>query len=311
MKPHCLLFSATILTLLGTTTSAQAQDSGGESDDTQIIVEGTIEVDGTVVRQQAREITQRANSSSEPVARWQRPVCAGVYGLSLENAIAIINRIHDVAELAGLEVDPDLECAANLWVIIVDDPAETFADLREESGWMLRGLEGPELNRIEAQSGPIRAWTLASTRTEDGRPIPIGREAVMLAQEAFRRGEIPWNENWNMSRLRTSIRRDIDGSFVLVQRSAIGSIDAYALADYAAMRMLARTDEPRENVAFTTVLSLFSDEMAPQRVTAFDRAYLRSINLGSAYRPSSSGLPSLDELMVEELLREAGQLVED
>ena len=292
-------------------TPAVAQDADPPANDRDIVVEGVLDVDGVAARQQADDITQRPSSSSEPLARWQQPVCAGVYGLSFDNAVAVINRVHDIAELAGLEVDENPECAANMWIIIVDDPAETFADLREQDNWMVRSLERYELNSIEEQAGPVRAWNLSSTRTRDGRPIPTGHEAVNLHLEELRRGRIPWNNVWNMSRLQTAIRRDIDGSFVLVQRSAIGNIDAYSLADYAAMRMLARTGEPPGDTSFSTILRLFDDDTAPTRVTAFDRAYLRSVNRGSAFRPSSSGLASLDELMEKEMLREAGQLVED
>lgn len=279
----------------------------------EIVVEGALEVDGTAVRRQAREITQRPSSSTEPLARWQVPVCAGVYGLSLDPALAVIRRIHENAEMAGLELDPDPECAANVWLIVVDDPADTLEQIIAEDNWMVRPLEQYERNRVREQTGPVRAWNLSSTRTPEGRTVPTGHQAVAMHIEELLRNEdrYPWTNVWNMSRLRTSIRRDIEGSFVLVERAALGNIDAFALADYASMRMFARTGEPEGDVAYGSILSLFESDAAPDRLTAFDRAYLRSINQGDAHRPSSNGLPSLEALMEEELLRDAGHLSED
>ncbi len=314
--PHFALSSilaAGALALLAS--PAQAQDRNAEPDDDDIVVEGVLEVDGVGSRRQARDITQRLGSTSEPLARWQRPICAGVWGLTEENASAVINRIYDVAEIAGLLVDSTENCAANVWVIVVDDPATTFESLREDNSWMVRGLGRSERNRVENQTGPVRAWNIASYRDENGNAVRTGFDAVadnQLAQQTGgNAGGAPVVQSSAMSRLRTAVRLDIDMSVVLIQRSAIGNLNAHTLADYAAMRALARTQEPSWEGPYSTVLTIFDDEFAPDGLTAFDRAYLRSLNHGSAHRPGTRAMASLDELMEEELLREAGQLVEE
>ncbi|MBH5321932.1 hypothetical protein [Aurantiacibacter sediminis] len=288
-------------------TSAAAQDTGQDSDDQVIIVEGTVEVDGTEARRQARDITAERGSTANPLARFRRPICPGVWGLSQENAELIANRIYDNAERIGLEINDTPECDANLWVIFVDDPESTFADLEEENGWMVRDLQPSERNAVTDQTGPVRAWSVASTRTEDGTPINTGFDAAGANLENRMNpnaGGSPIAPTTNMSRLRTAIRRDLDQSFVLIQRSAIADLDALAVADYATMRTFARTEEPSQSGTYSTVLSLFQDDSAPDRITAFDISYLRSLYTGDGMRPGSRTFTSLDENMEEELLGE-------
>lgn len=305
----CAFLSATALAV--TSTPALAQDNDPDPDE-DIVVEGVLEVDGVGSRRQARDITQRRGSTSEPLARWQRPICAGVWGLMEDNASAVINRIYDVAEIAGLMIDPTPECAANVWVIFVDDPGATFDALREDDNWMVRGLGRSQRNAVEDQTGPVRAWNIASYRDENGNAVRTGFDAVgdnqLAAVTGGNAGSSPIVESRFMSRLRTAVRLDIDMSVVLIQRSAIGDFDAHTIADYAAMRALARTQEPSWEGPYSTVLTIFDDELAPNRLTAFDRAYLRSLNHGSAHRPGTRALASFDELMEEELLRDANQL---
>ena len=294
---------------------AMAQDTNPDPDDDEIVVEGVLEVDGVGSRRQARDITQRLGSTSEPLARWQRPICAGVWGLTEENASLVINRIYDVAEIAGLMVDSTEACPANVWVIVVDDPAATFESLRDDNNWMVRGLGRSERNRVERQTGAARAWNIASYRDENGNAVRTGFDAVgdnQLAQQTGgNAGGAPIVQSSAMSRLRTAVRLDIDMSVVLIQRSAIGEFDAITIGDYAAMRALARTQEPSREGPYGTILTIFEDDLSPHRITAFDRAYLRSLNQGSAHRPGTRAMASFDELMEEELLREAGQLLNE
>lgn len=287
---------AAIAALALTASPALAQDETTDPEGNVIIVEGELPDGGSAARQQARDITNRLGTTNEPLARFQRPVCAGVWGLLPENASAVINRIYDNAERVGLLVDDTPDCAANVWVIVVDDPAQTFSDLREDNSWMLDGLGRSERNKVERQTGPVRAWNLASTRTMDGRVMPSGFEAAA--------GGAPTAETWNMSRLNNAIRRDIDMSVVLIQRSALGAFDAYAIADYATMRALARTDEPSDEITYDTILTLFRDELAPQRLSTFDVAYLRATNFGPGNRNGYYPLSRVDNYMVEAIMGE-------
>ena len=262
--------------------------------DDEIIVEKRIEIDGAAARVQARDITQRQLSDSEPLARFQSPICPGTYGLLEANAQAVIERIYSNAEAAGLEVAVKENCAANVWVIVVDDPATEFEKLEDQSSWMIDGMSKAERNAVKEQAGPVRAWNVTSTRDDNGVRIQTG-----FGQPP------PTVQTYRMSRLHVPIRRDIDGAVVMVARSALADVDAFTLADYATMRALARTKEPHEQGSFDTVLTIFSDDRRADRLTTFDRAYLRSLYLSSAHRPGRMAMASLTKLMEEEL--NAGQ----
>lgn len=264
-----------------------------------IVVEGERSVDGQEVGRLGRDITGRQATGRDPLARFQRPICPGVWGLSPENAQVLIDRIYDNAERAGVDINEDPECGANVWVIFVDDPRETFGQLRRDNAFLVRGLDYWSRKAVSEQLGPVLAWNLVSVRNPDGVAIADASTTAMAATEARSDGEIPANPVLWMSRTRTAIRQDIEMSVMLVERSAIADLDAVAMGDYATMRTLAQTRPPRRENAYETVLSLFdADAVAPpQRLTDFDLAYLQSLYSSRDDRPARMALRNVDELM--------------
>lgn len=273
-----------------------------------IVVEGERVVDGQEVGRLGRDITPRPDTSQDPLARFQRPICPGVWGLSPENAQLMIDRMYDNAERAGVEINEDPECGANVWVIFVDDPQETFQQLRDEEAFLVRGLDYWKRKAVTEQEGPVLAWNVISIRNEEGIAIAGPGETAAAATDARASGDgIPANTVTTMSRTRTAIRQDIEMSVMLVQRSAIAGLDAVALGDYATMRTLARTRPPRRDNAYDTILSLFDEdaEIRPtDRLTDFDLAYLQSLYASRADRPSRIALRNVDELMEIEARQE-------
>lgn len=287
----------------GGETGAQDAPSGND-----IVVEGE-RTDRREVLRTTRDITRRPRADGDPVARFQREVCPGVWGLSPENAQLVIDRIYDNAERAGIPVNEEAECGANLWVIFVDDPAATFAQLREDSEFLVDGLSRLDVRRVESQEGPVRAWNIVTTRNREGEIVTSGFEnAAGTAQGRTGSVGVPNNPVTQMSRLDSAVRLDLEMSVMLVQRSAIADLDAFALADYATMRLLAQTEPPeRENVS-DTVLTLFSPDaegFPPDRLTAFDRAYLQSVYDSSPTRPNRLALRNVRSNMERELESEA------
>ncbi|MDE1467735.1 hypothetical protein [Aurantiacibacter sp. D1-12] len=273
---------------------AAAQDAGDPEGDNTIIVEGTL--DQETVRNQARDITNRRGTTSEPLSRFNRPICPGVWGLQPENAQLVIDRIYDNAERAGAQLGAEAGCSANLWVIFVDDPHATFAQLRDENAFLVRGLNVWQRNRVAEQQGPTIAWSTSEISNSDG---------ITAAPDS------PTNENYTMSRLDTGVRKDMLLSVVLIDRSVLGELDAYAVADYATMRLLAETRPPEEGAEFNTILSLFDGDMvsetSPLRMSAFDRAYLQDLYRGRGTTPANRAHSGVGALMEQELVREYGE----
>ena len=121
----------------------------------------------------------------------------------------------------------------------------------------------------------------------------------LLAPGESRLGDPPVIEATDSSRLNSGTRRDILASIVMIDTDLLEDLDGLALADYATMRMLART-RPVDNgeAAYGTILSLFDDPVnAPQAMTDFDRAYLASIYDSRANLPGHLALRDVDERM--------------
>lgn len=273
---------------LASGTPVLAEEDPREADDILVIGEtATGEVDSGEVRQQARAITPRASYANEPLARFQAPICPGVWGLSGESAHYIIDRIYFNAEAAGLELDETPGCGANVIVAFVDDPHAEFAAMVEHDHHLVASLSFDEQQRVRASEGPVLAWSVVTTLTRDGQS---------------RLGDPPVFDSTEISRLNSATRRDMALSMVMIDTDLLEDLDGLALADYATMRALARTLPVEQGEAnYGTILSLFSDPVnAPQSLTAFDRAYLASLYAGRANQPGHLALRDVDDRMADE-----------
>ncbi|QZH75507.1 MAG: hypothetical protein JY451_02520 [Erythrobacter sp.] len=266
-----------------------------------IVVQGE-RIETADIRSTARDITVGSQASQIPLSRFQRPVCPGVWGMSEENAQAVLDRIVANALDADVPVTEEPGCGANVWVIVVDDVDATFERLHDEDSFLTRHLTRYQLRKVRGQEGSVRGWNLISTRNPDtGEVQPDGFELASAYQEALINGEPPpVNEVSQISRLDLGIRTDIELSVMLVERSALAELDSHALADYATMRLLAYTEPPADNGPVSTVLTLFTPEgadMAPQRMTLFDQAYLRALYRSSPTRPARIAIGNITGLM--------------
>lgn len=302
IKSTTRLIAAPLLAAAGLCLAAPAFAQQAEPGD--IVVEGE-RTDRREVLRTTRDITQRPRSDGAPVPRFQREICPGVWGLAPENAQLVIDRIYDNAERAEIQINAEEGCGANVWVIVVDDPAATYAQLREDNDFLVRDLSDFDKRLVADQEGPVRAWNVTSTRNREGQVVASGAEvAESFAMASATNMQSANNPVTQMSRLNSAVRLDLEMSVMLIQRSTLGEVDAFALADYATMRLLANTEPPaRENVS-DTVLTLFSPDAQPgqpDRLTAFDRGYLRAVYDSSATRPYRLALRNVRRNMEREL----------
>lgn len=287
MRKSCLAHLLLAAAAFASGTPVLAAEDPREPD---IVVTGEGEVgsvDAGEVRSQARAVTPRGGAINEPLARFQSPVCVGVWGLSGDSASFVIDRIYHNAEAAGIAVDDRPGCAANVIVAFVADPMAEFEALVAARHHLVAPLSLDERARVRRSEGPTLAWYVVSTRTASGE----GRS-----------GHPPIFESTQTTRLTTTTRRDLELAMVMIDSDLLADLDALALADYATMRALARTRtvEQGEN-ATGTILALFDDPVrAPQSLTEFDRAYLASLYDGLANAPGQYALRDIDERMERE-----------
>lgn len=225
------------------------------------------------VRRQVRAITQR---SGDQVARFHEPVCAGAIGLPQPYAGRVIARITEDAQAAGIATDKP-GCRPNVTLVIVDDGKLLLTELRRQKPALFAAMPPREVQRALDETGPVRTITLTQLKSRDGNTLSndytqgntgmAGGAATLLVNSA--------------SIIHLATRQDITGSLVIVDTAATLGKTLNQLADYTAMRALARTNASAD-AGDDTILSLFHTTAAPRALTVFDTAFLKALYRGPA-----------------------------
>lgn len=229
-----------------------------------VVVEGSNSVSPAEARQYVAQIT---DTSQGQVARFQTPVCPVVVGLPDETNRKIAARIRDTARSLGAHLAPE-QCNANLVVLVTDDASQSLAELRRTWNNSFDGLTPSEVDALSAETSPVRNWSVVSLRNEDGEPVYREDDRHQPRSVRVKSASI----------LGSATRLDIDGSFILIERSAVGGKTVAQIADYSAMRGLARLRLPKTDSP-ASILTLFDQAKInpPSGLTWSDRAYLQAL----------------------------------
>ncbi len=264
-KGQWIILAAIGLGLSPASTLAQDVPEDGE-----IVIEG--------VRERDREIERFVGALTEApmrgqLSRFDWQVCPAVAGLPQAQADAIVERMRKVAEAASIPLAAP-GCAPNALVIATPDKAATLRWLRREYPAYFRDALGQRID-VPDEPGPATAWQIESRLDADGRPVGIDSINQRYVVEATRAP----------SRITAASRPHFVGSVLVVQLDALAGLTTTQLADYAAMRVFARTDPARleRSTAPTilTVLGASMDSEIPLSMTEWDLAFLRAL-YGSA-----------------------------
>ncbi len=218
---------------------------------------------------QAQKAVNAISSSSElQMARYHEPLCPLVTGMPREAASLVESQIRDLAKQVGAKTAA-ANCAANLIVMVAGDGQAMFSDIRRNRPEWLNGLAPGEIAAIGQKSGPVRAWSATSIRSEDGVMLTPSKDGSAPATLRVQSASI----------LKQPTRQQLDGSVIIIDREALNGRTLGEVAHFAAMRGLAMTRTPKEGEV-NTVLSMFATTSAPRAMTTFDLAYLRSLYAG-------------------------------
>jgi hypothetical protein len=240
-----------------------------EAQSSDIVVTGEKEPSRAAVNRQAEDIAEAIDIRYKPLARFEQPVCPGILGMDREIAEFMIDRIRFVAQEAGLRLSNDVDCSPNILIAFVPDPQAQFEHIRKESPFYLKGTPHSEVLELSRETGPVIAWTATVTKTRHGESVSAS-EGLFVPEVLY----TPIAQ----SHIYTAHRKDIISSLVLIDVDAVDGLSAVQLADYAAMRSLAKTRTPKDEIATSTILSLFACEGEPPiEMSDFDRAYLASL----------------------------------
>ena len=227
---------------------------------------------------EAATIQKFVDSISVPtgpqIARFHIAVCPVALGLPDEAAHVIEERIRETARGVGAQVARKRPCEANLLFIAVEDGSAFLMELRRARRDWLDGVSDFEIRAMIASPRPVRAWAITSLRNEDG--LREGTSAASASGSHFQSQRTL--RVMSASILKLPTRVDVEGAIVLIDRSALTGLSLAQVADYVAMRGLARTREPSSDQV-DSILALFSpgDGPRPQALSGADIVYLQSL----------------------------------
>lgn len=257
------LFGSLFAAALSFTAPAAAQDKLQKDDGAEIVVTGQRDVE-----RQARDFVA-ALTPSRPggqLARFESDVCPAVVGLGISRKAAVEQRLRLVAEAAGMTVGK-ADCTPNAILMLADDKRAFLDALRRHRPDYFGNLSLPERRRLTRAPGPTAAWQLQGQVTARGTPIdpsnPVNRTT-----------EPP-------SRMTAAARPVFEASALVIEKGALDGLSTTQLADYAAMRLFAKTSPERlTDSAAPTIVKILDVPMGgevPLTLTQWDLGYLRGL----------------------------------
>jgi hypothetical protein len=199
-------------------------------------------------------------SIEDQYAKWKRPVCPHVYGLSPAAGFFIEHRIKEVAQQIGAPVDRSDSCIFNIGIIFTADPQATLDSIaRVQLELVLGGRSDLKVTQ------PVQAWYVDfktdyhGTETLDlpwenmnsDIPISVGPPASAADLDAPKVAA-------NVSRLHTGLTSTLATATVLVDSNRAKGVTLGALADYLALLSLTQSDMTGSCLDRPTILNLMA-----------------------------------------------------
>lgn len=233
-----------------------------------------IVVTGTRDRDRDRQVSSFVNALTKApvggqISRFEETVCPAAIGLTPRQNEIVAARLRTVAKAVGLKVGEE-GCKPNVSVIVAQDRDAMVRDIR--SKWT-----DPLGDRVKVPNQPGPAVALHVEGLLDADGIPAG---VKQDEGDGRSGFYTVELGQTSSRLRPASRPHFLGSILVVEPVALDGLTTVQLADYAAMRLLARTDPSRLDKSASTILTLLDAPMnsaVPVTLTQWDFAFLKAL----------------------------------
>ena len=240
--------------------SAQSQEPATDS---AIVVEG--------IKERQRQIRRFVGALTDTHFRGQIPrfdwkVCPVALGLTEVQNRAVTERMRGVAAAAGMPM-AERGCDANAILIVTPDKVATMRWLRRAYPELFFNPLGDRI-RLDRES-PVSAWQIEGRLTRDGIEVPVSGNSYRAELTGI------------SSRITPATRPHFKASVLVIQEDALRGLTTTQLADYAAMRVFART-EPAEldEATVPTILSVIDAPMGaevPVTLTQWDMGFLRSL----------------------------------
>ena len=270
---------------------AAAEESGMAPSGDEIVVEGK-RIDKKEIDQFVGALVNTPGYGQ--IGRYEFEVCPVAVGLQPHQTDAIAKRIRAVAAAAGAPV-AKAGCRPNLLVLITVNPDEFVAALRKKHPGFFRDPIDQPVDII--RSGPTLAWHVEGRLDQDGLPATVveGGASSYYSSSSM----IP-------SRLVPATRPHFLAGILVLSVESLRGLSTTQVADYATMRLLARTDPARLASSTTptilTVIDAPQDSLVPTTLTNWDLSYLKALYGSIENRYAGSQRGHMQRLMRDDLL---------
>ena len=254
-----------LLAPLTWTGTAVAQVPPPAADQSEIIVQGHRYSDNDV-----RDFVDALTESrfDGQLSKFDWAVCPAVVGLSERHRSAVTMRMRQVAAAAGMRV-ADGNCRPNALVIVAENKPEFIKAFRKKYPAYFKDGLGDRIT-LSNRDGPATAWHVEGLLDANG-----------IAAAQHRESQFYMVESTDSSRLIPASRPHFAAGVLVLELKALAGLTATQLADYAAMRLFARTDPARlKNGSAPTILHALDTPIGgsvPITLTHWDLGFLRAL----------------------------------
>lgn len=224
-----------------------------------------------------------------PLLRFLAPVCLSVSGLGLVASAQVRDRMLANARAAGVPVAKE-GCRANALLIVTDDPGALVKGIEKTQPKLISVVERRRLDAALARGETVLVWHNEETRGTEGQNLPISRAVPgMQVTGSFSEfaDEARINSHGRASRTEPTNSRNVVSGVVILDIERVVGMDLERVADFATMRLLVPgmraapeawdSADKREINRPQSILDPFVAERGAERMTRFDRAWLRAL----------------------------------
>lgn len=240
----------------------------------EVVVEGTRPEIERRVNTFVTGITHRGYAV-ESLARWNKPICPLVAGIPSHQGEFILQRVSQAVRAAGAPLAPR-KCRPNFYVVLTPEPDQLLDLWRKRAPRLFGGQPPAKVRRVLSKPRPIRVWYNAWEMCGEGGDAVIPGADTNFGLQNPGGGSVC---DLRDSRLIFSAVNGISSVIVLVDLDDIEEVKLGVLTDYIAMVGMAEVDLDGDWGDAPTVLRLFADsgDVASQRMSAWDRAFLKAL----------------------------------
>jgi len=214
------------------------------------------------------------------IPRFVDAICPAAVGLLPEQNEALAARLKTVAAAIGIKAAPE-GCSPNAFVVVTQSKRAFMELLAKRRPQVFGFVEPRELRKMAYGPDRAAAWQIAG--------------AVDKEDKAQRYNDVfsgSPSEAWEAVARARGNPKGFDAAVLVVEMRAVNGLTATQVADYAAMRLLARIDPnrlpPGAPPTILTALEAGEGNQVPVTLTRWDAGFLKGLYATSINRKTAA-----------------------